>query len=314
MAKDLPVVAVLMSTYNGEKYIREQLDSIFYQQGVSVRLFVRDDGSTDKTLKILREYSCKYPIETFTDGENVRPGESFMRLVYQYADKPDIQYYAFADQDDIWLEDKLLTAVEAIQLKQWHGPVLYSSNQYIYIDGENKGNRHKTIQRTDLISHMTRNTIAGCTFVFNKQLAQLLKTAGEPDSRVIKCRLHDAWIMLISIVCGQVIYDEKAHMLYRIHDENTVGIRKISLIEKIRKIKKIIFRQNGANIRLITSREMLRLFGEKMSTDSKRILHLYADYQKSWKDKINLMLNCDICNECLENKWFFRLKILFNFI
>ena len=89
MYSNLPVVAVLMSTYNGEKYIREQLDSIFNQKGVDVRLFVRDDGSTDDTVSIVKEYIKKHPVEIIADGENVRPGESFMRLVQKYTDNSE---------------------------------------------------------------------------------------------------------------------------------------------------------------------------------------------------------------------------------
>ncbi len=235
----MPTVAVLMSTYNGEKYIREQLDSIFKQKDVKVVLYVRDDGSTDDTIKILEKYREKYSVVIVQDGENVGPGESFMRLVYQYADVPDIEFYAFADQDDIWLEDKLITAIDCIVAHKDNKPVLYTSNQYIYTNGENKGDRHKDIQRIDLISHMTRNTIAGCTFVFNKQLAQLVARADKPEKRIIKYRLHDSWMMLVAILCGEVVYDNTSHMLYRIHSENVVGVRKLSVKKRLDRLKRL---------------------------------------------------------------------------
>ena len=229
----MPTVAVLMSTYNGEKYIREQLDSIFNQENVLVKLFVRDDGSTDSTVDILKEYSHRFPIEIILDGENVRPGESFMRLVYKFADEPGIEYYAFADQDDIWLADKLSTAIRHLKEIGHVTPALYSSNQYIYTNGENKGVRHEEPQRIDLISHMTKNTIAGCTFVFNKALAQIVDEADRPDPRILRYRLHDAWMMLVAITNGKVIYDKTSHMLYRIHSENLVGIKRMSFSDKI---------------------------------------------------------------------------------
>ena len=72
----MSTVAVLMSTYNGEKYLREQLDSIFAQKDIEVKLFVRDDGSTDNTISILEEYASVFPVEILLDGENVGPGES----------------------------------------------------------------------------------------------------------------------------------------------------------------------------------------------------------------------------------------------
>lgn len=312
MMEELPVVAVLMSTYNGEKYIREQLDSVFNQRGVSVRLFVRDDGSTDKTVEILREYSRKYPLEILLDGENVRPGESFLRLLYQYADKMDISYYAFADQDDIWLEEKLLTAVEAIKNCPFKGPVLYSSNQYIYIDGENRGNRHTERQRIDLISHMTKNTIAGCTFVFNKYLARLVARAEKPDPRIIKYRLHDAWLMLVAITCGKVIYDESSYMLYRIHSDNVVGIKNISFFDKIDRLKRM-FNNDSSNLRMVTAKELIRLFPQ-MHKDCKSILQLYANYKESVKDRNALLFNSNIITECQESPIVFRIKVLLGLV
>lgn len=309
----MPTVAILMSTYNGEKYIREQLDSIFNQENVLVKLFVRDDGSTDGTVGILREYAQRFPIEIILDGENVRPGESFMRLVYKYADEPEIDYYAFADQDDIWLPEKLRVAVEKIEKSGADVPTLYGSNQYIYVDGENKGDRHKEPQRTDLISHMTKNTIAGCTFVFNKPLAQLVTVADRQDPRILRFRLHDAWMMLVSITCGKAIYDETSHMLYRIHNENTVGVKEIPLSERLGRLKRYFVKRDDANLRLITARELLRLFPH-MDDDKKQVIKLYADYQSSWKSKKALAFNGEIKANCAENPTVFTMKVLTNFV
>lgn len=312
MKNELPVVAVLMSTYNGEKYIREQLDSIFEQQGVNVKLYVRDDGSSDDTVDIVEEYACSYPIELIFDGENVRPGESFMRLVYKYADEAGIDYYAFADQDDIWLPDKLRVAVDAIGVTDT--PTLYSSNQFIYADGENKGNRHKETQRVDLISHVTRNTIAGCTFIFNKSLAQLVSTAARPDWRILRYRLHDSWMMLVAIACGHVIYDDSSHMLYRIHGNNTVGIKKMPLSARLDRLKRYFIKRDDANIRMITAKELLRLYRDYISEHDQELLILYANYQNSWNDRIALGFNKEILENCLENMMVFRIKILTNFV
>ncbi|MCR5376622.1 MAG: glycosyltransferase family 2 protein [Lachnospiraceae bacterium] len=313
MIDGMPTVAVLMSTYNGEKYIRDQLDSIFSQENVSVKLIVRDDGSSDGTVGIVKEYVEKYPVELILDGENVRPGESFMRLVYQSAEMPDVDYYAFADQDDIWLPDKLRTAVDAIAEGEASIPTLYSSNQYIFVDGENRGLRHSEPQRTDLISHMTKNTIAGCTFVFNKALVRLVTETNRPDPRVIKSRLHDSWMMLVAIACGRVIYDEQSRMLYRIHSENVVGIKKISFVSRLKKLKRFFVKSEEANIRLITAKELLRLFPQ-MGDDKKQILKLYAEYQNSWKSKKALAFNKDIRENCTENPIVFTLKVLTNFV
>lgn len=313
MIDKMPTVAVLMSTYNGEKYLREQLDSIFNQNDVVVKLFARDDGSTDGTVGILKEYAQRFPVEIILDGENIRPGESFMRLVYKYANVPGIEYYAFADQDDIWFPQKMSTAIEKLCEAGDSTPTLYSSNQYIYMDGENKGNRHKDLQKIDLISHMTKNTIAGCTFVFNKALAQLVVRADKPDYRILRYRLHDAWLMLVAICCGQVIYDVNSNMLYRIHSENTVGVKKIPLTARLGRLRRYFVKRDDANLRSITAKELLRLYPQ-IDESKKRILHLYADYQDGWKNKQALAFNKEIKKNCAENPKVFTIKVLMNFV
>ena len=119
MKKD---ITVLMSTYNGEKYLHEQIDSILRQQGVKVNLLVRDDGSTDNTLAILDKYQ-EEGLLTFYTGENLGPQRSFLHLLQQ---APQSDYYAFADQDDIWLEDKLSTGIKQLQNDK-EKPALYFS-------------------------------------------------------------------------------------------------------------------------------------------------------------------------------------------
>lgn len=314
MERHIPTVAVLMSTYNGHQYIREQLDSILAQKGVIIRLFVRDDGSTDDTVAILKEYAKNYPMELLLDGANVGPGESFMRLVYKYAAEPGVEYYSFADQDDIWMDDKLAVAVHMIQSTDDGGLVLYSSNQTIYTDGIVKGRRYEKPQRTDLISHLSINTISGCTFVFNKRLALTIANAERPDSRIIKYRIHDSWIMLIATACGHVIYDEQSHIYYRIHANNAVGLKKIGIKERINRIDRLINKRESSNQRLLTARELLRLFENNITMENKKKLRLFAEYQLNWENKVALMNNQDVIEGVLERPLVFRIKVLLNMV
>ena len=114
-------VAILMSTYNGEKYLDEQIGSILAQEGVDVTLYIRDDGSSDRTAEIIKYYCKSYHNVSFTQGENLGVGNSFMQLVY---DAKDVYYYyAFADQDDIWLPEKIKMAADKI--KESKRPLLY---------------------------------------------------------------------------------------------------------------------------------------------------------------------------------------------
>ena len=98
-------VAILLATYNGEKYLREQIDSILKQNGVDLTLYVRDDGSTDGTIDLLKEYVVNTKAVKLDIGKNLGVGNSFMQLLYDCPN--DFDFYAFSDQDDIWDENKL---------------------------------------------------------------------------------------------------------------------------------------------------------------------------------------------------------------
>lgn len=130
-----PSIAVIMSTYNGEKYLREQLDSILNQKDVNLDLYVRDDGSVDGTAEILNQYSKRYPQVHVELAANAGVGNSFMNCLYSVPG--EYQYYGFADQDDIWLQDKCIAGISALKRT---GKALYSSNQEcVDSDGKSLG-------------------------------------------------------------------------------------------------------------------------------------------------------------------------------
>ena len=307
-----PVVAVLMSTYNGENYIAEQIKSIISQRDVQIRLFVRDDGSTDQTLGIIRSLMGTADLTVIEDGENLGPGSSFMKLLYTYANDPDIDYFAFADQDDIWLEKKLITAAQSIEKSGYAGPVLYCSNQTLYCNEEVCGERYSEPQNIELIYHLTINTISGCTFVLNKDLAQLINSYPHCDSHIVEYRMHDSWIILIAIICGHVIYDQNSNMLYRIHDHNTVGIKGISFKERVSRFKRLFIKNSYSNIRM---REAKALLCFPISNDRNREnIEMIANYRRSFKDKLALIRNREIVKGCGENPVMFVSKVIFNFL
>ena len=307
-----PVVAVLMSTYNGEKYVAEQIESIISQQGVKVKLFVRDDGSSDETVSIIKSFARENDITIIEDGKNIGPGPSFMKLLYLHADDADIDYFAFADQDDIWLKTKLITAVETIKKSSFNGPVLYCSNQTLYCDGKICGERYSETQNTELVYHITKNTISGCTFVFNRSLATLINSCIHCDNDIVKYRMHDSWVILIAIVCGHVIYDNNSNILYRIHAHNTVGIKGIAFKERIRRLKRLFIKDRNSNIRMREAKALL-CFPILDDKDRKKI-EMIAHYKRSIRDKITLIRNKEIVNTCGENPVIFVAKIIFNYL
>ena len=118
-----PKVVVLMSTYNGEKYMRHQIDTILNQDYENLELFVRDDGSKDSTLNILEEYASSHANVSYVKGENLGSNQSFLEMVKI---APDADYYSLADQDDDWMPDKISHAVEKIESGDY---LVYCSNK-----------------------------------------------------------------------------------------------------------------------------------------------------------------------------------------
>ena len=209
-------VIVLMSTYNGEKYLRTQIDSILAQENVIVELLVRDDGSSDQTQSILEEYR-KHGNLKWYGGANLKPAGSFMDLI-QKAGKAE--YYALSDQDDYWLPGKLSRAVEQIKSIKEGQPVLYCSTTTLtdenlnVIDDKRSKNELFTVKQA-----LIGSGAAGCTMCFNQELMELIRKP-HPDSRL----MHDNWIYkLCAVVDGTILKDSKSYIMYRQHGGNAIG-------------------------------------------------------------------------------------------
>nr|WP_294693530.1 glycosyltransferase [uncultured Blautia sp.] len=244
-------ICVLMSTYNGEKYLIEQIESILTQKDVEVTLVVRDDGSSDSTISILNEYQEQGKLSLISDNCNLGPACSFMKLLYG---AEDFAYYAFADQDDIWRSEKLITAIAMIKDNE-DVPALYCSNQWILEEGKIKGLRF-THKEHGIVQAICGNVFSGCTMVFNKKLFDILKQVNNrPSIDVLKTRMHDTWVIAVAECTGVVVYDENSYIEYRIHENNTVGLKK----GKIKRLKCRIINKNYRNGRSKLAAELIKL-------------------------------------------------------
>ena len=294
-------VAILMSTYNGEKYLHEQIDSLLCQKGVGVEIFVRDDGSTDSTISLLDEYADKNSNMHLSIGKNLGVSNSFMNLVEHAPDEFD--YYAFSDQDDIWLEDKLSKAIEAIE--DIDSPALYYSNQ-ILVDsrGSEIGLRYNEMPVLSVELLLDANKASGCTMVWNSDLQKILSTH-IPSEEFLRNRFHDEWVAMVASVCGKIVYDENSYILYRQHDNNVVGANE-SPIPRLKKLKNRNFRSG----RGLKAKEMVRLFPIEVSEHS--MLTIAAD-ANSFAGKRRIIKNYKIFTAYTgEKKSYFIIKVLLN--
>lgn len=275
-------VTVLMSTYNGDKYIREQIDSVLAQKNCNIQLVVRDDGSTDDTLQILDEYKDLGKL-TYYRGRNLGPAKSFLTMVKE---SPESDFYAFADQDDIWLPEKIKNAVESLLSMPCNLPVAYCANM-IRVDTKNETLEKYMLPqnvRTDFDAIMTvSGKIFGCTMVFNKSMRDFIKNRTIPDYIL----MHDTWISMIASAYGTLIYDPTPQMRYRTHSDS-VSYSKGNPLKN--QIKKMFFGSNDVISQ--ECKEFVLYFGEEnlKRLDKWNICDLLLNYKTSFIKKLRLQL------------------------
>lgn len=303
-------VAVLMSTYNGEKYLSEQIDSILAQKDVNIDLYIRDDGSSDKTIDIISSYKSKYSNITLFKEKNIGVGNSFMELLYKVPNTYD--YYAISDQDDIWLDNKILSAINILNHSNYK---LYASNQTL-ID---KFNNYLRIRYTDTenvhlkpIEILFSNKLAGCTMVFNNDFFRLLTDKkNRPSKKILNIRIHDVWFAMVGSLYDYIIYDKSSYILYRQHDSNVVGAYNQGFFKNLStKFNKIIDKSQK-NGRSKLASEIYKLFPDKI--DNKSLIY-YSSRYNLFSSKIHLLLNIKyLASINNENIFALIFKIIFNF-
>lgn len=210
-------VLVLMSTYNGENYIKEQLDSILHQN-YPVDILIRDDGSGDETVTILQEYAHQHDNIKVLKEENIGVVNSFFALL-KHAKGYD--YYAFSDQDDIWFEDKIACAIQHLHTLETKKPALYASCSLL-VDNDMKGEETTQINRRGITFYnvMIQNLMPGHAQVFNQELVDFVNEHPVDTTKVV---VHDFWLALIGITFGNTYFDNQYHTYYRQHGNNSIG-------------------------------------------------------------------------------------------
>ena len=246
-------VQILMSVYNGSVYLKRQLESIIAQDIGGISLMIRDDGSTDSTSAIISEYRQKYPWIAYYRGKNVGVQRSFFDLIKSSDQSAD--YTAFADQDDVWLPEKLSRAVLCLEAIGGRNddlacnpgfkfyldrgqssdceahisvpvapdpatPLLYCGAQQM-VGSDLKPIRAtvtRIVRRPDFGNALVQNICTGCTAVANRALMDLLRTY--PPENIKNIIMHDWWLYLSASCFGRVFYDDVAYIRYRQHGKN----------------------------------------------------------------------------------------------
>ena len=283
-----------MSTYNGEKYISEQIDSIISQTGVQPELFIRDDGSKDRTQEIISQYEEKYSnIHYINRGvhENLGFNKSFFALIdFAIKNLPEYDLFAFADQDDVWVDNKLYNAIKMIQIrikeknKDMSTPVYYYANKYWC--NEKLQPIHEDDMKyckDDYFDMFMLPPVYGCTSVFNRALGE--KTLEKLPSEEF---LYDVFMFRLACTMDSIlIADRKPQMYYRRHGNNASG--EAMKLSPIHHVKKLFSNKSSFHGMQRYLREIYDLHSKDMETEQKNLCELVMGYDSSIKKRMQLL-------------------------
>ena len=302
-------VCVLMSTYNGEDYLKEQIESILQQEGVDVRLVVRDDGSSDRTLAILENFKHEGKLEILPDRKNVGAGRSFLELLKKTP--VDARYFAFSDQDDVWLQDKLAKAVLKLEKSSANQPAMVFARQEVVDQDLNTIGLSNIPKRIGLGNALVECITPGCTIVINEQARNLL--INNYPARLHM--MHDWWIYLTLACFGSIVYEQTLSMKYRQHAKNVIG-RKVSFLNKFL-VRWRRFRSSGKFIGYIAlpseqAIEFKKTFGARIPADKAALIDGFIAGKTSFLARLRMSCSGRIRRQSLLDDFLTRLLIIFN--
>ena len=273
-------VQVLLSTYNGEKYLQEQIESIIRQEDVEISLLIRDDGSCDKTIEIIENLKRKNSNIIYYSGNNLGPARSFMDLINKSG---NFDYYAFSDQDDVWKSKKLISAIT--KLKQSNKPSLYMSSLEIVDENLNFIETKQVDGNFCFEGEMIKNFATGCTQVFNKTLMEIIKSY-TPNYII----MHDSWITRVCYaIGGNVIIDNNSNILYRQHQGNVLGYQDEGF-QKLKRQFKIAF-LNKVRMRVNIAEELKNGYENLLTSNAREVIDNLISYPYDKKAKKWLLEN-----------------------
>ena len=285
------IIDILMSAYNGERYIETQLDSIISQSYTAWKLYIRDDGSSDKTTKILEKYRSRYPgkIAIIVDSvARLGPTQSFNKLLSICS----AEYIAFADQDDYWLPNKLALQIDKMTEieKQIGGDksilvhtdlVVVDHNLTNVADSFWKYQKLHPEKMANIKVLLTQNFVTGCTMLINRPLLKMVMPVS------VDAIMHDRWIGLIALLNGRIINLPQATVQYRQHSGNAVGAKKwgikfIYLTLKRRLLMGSMQQSERVQQAIQSKKQALALSKLKfLSENDKAIIHKFIEMHNS---------------------------------
>jgi glycosyltransferase involved in cell wall biosynthesis len=267
---NLPLITILLATYNGQRHLVEQLDSIFQQTHQHLKVVASDDGSTDRTLEILQQY----PIQIHA-GPGQGFAANFLYLIELVDDSSD--YYAFSDQDDVWDLDKLQRSIDFLASIKQTEPALYCGRT-LFVNENLECIRPSPLFKkpSGFLNALVQNIAGGNTMVFNRAAFNLLRQTKNKAAIVS----HDWWAyILISGAGGHVFYDPIPSLRYRQHQNNLIGSNH-SWLDRFYRIRSLFQGQHKA--RTDKNNQNLLDVAHLLTVEHQHQLETFERVRRSW--------------------------------
>jgi glycosyltransferase involved in cell wall biosynthesis len=296
-------VTVLMSTYNGGKFLQQQLNSLYEQTYPNVKILVRDDGSTDATRELLTNERLRGAIEQLEGDNNLGAIGSFFELLRQAA-RTKTAYVAFCDQDDIWYANKIERAVSALALAT-NRPTLYCSRLEIVNEQLQTIELSAKPRKIGFGNALVENIAVGCTMVLNRKAIDLLCEQTLPSHVYV----HDWWCYLVIACFGDVIFDDDALIKYRQHSGNAIGAATNPIGVLKRKLARLFNARRWISEQAVVFEE---LFSDRLPPAQHALLALLTKAKSSFWCRTRLVLSPAIWRQKCVDNLILRLVILMN--
>jgi len=279
-----------MATYNGQKYVAEQIESILMQSHQNFKLHINDDASTDNTLDILQKYASQHSNKIMVTQNSVNSRSAKYNFINMMIGAED-DYVMLCDQDDVWLPNKIertLSKMEEMELKYGtETPLLVHTD--LVVVGEDIGQiispsyrqaMNSDYGRVQLRDQIIQNTLTGCTAMYNRSLAKFVNA--KPDFLV----MHDWWLMLVASAFGKIGSLDEQTTLYRQHGNNSIGaydVRTVSYcVSKLRRYTEI---KTALDETYLQAQSLLSMYRNRLSDDQVELLEEYCRIPSMSKTK-----------------------------
>lgn len=286
-------IYICLSTYNGDKYLRQQLVSVYNQTYKNFSIIARDDASIDNSLGILNSSD----IEVMPQGENLGSIGSFSALL-DHSLKNDSHYFMFCDQDDVWESNKIEKTVKKMkELEGKFGDIPLLVHTDLKVVDENLQTIDNSFWHFEQINPninefnrlLMQNTITGCTVMINRKLAQLAMPIPNGDI------MHDWWLGLVASKFGKIGFVDEPLIKYRQHGANSIGAKGFNYLSVLVKFYKIFYKNElylkHLKINIEQAKAFLEIYRKSLDDETIEMLEEFSNLEsKSFWQKRKILL------------------------